>query len=964
MQTKSRRLLSTLLTLIMVLSLIPAFTITASAKTIKVTTTEDNASDPVVNSLRAAILSAETGDEITFDISVDDTGYSEDDGTWRIVLESEIQIATAITINGGGNVIIDGDDKFRIFNYAGSEELTLIGLRITNGNASEYEDNEYGGGIYAHESDLTLTDCVFIGNTAEFGGGAYVDTGKVRLNGCTFEDNAASFGGSVYVENGDVIATNCKFTDNAAVYSGGGVYAKKGNVAAEHCNFTGNTAGTESGTGDGGGVYSGGDVFAEDCTFAENKAYRGGGIYAVMAEGVGGNIEVTLCTFEDNAAAFGGGVYSEGFIIVTGAVFTGNTANDGGGIYSGDAVLGIGCEFTGNAADGEKFGVGGGVFSVGSAVAVSCVFTGNVAYGGGGVYVSGVYKGIHPAVLINCVFSKNETMDNNSGTVKSNMKTYLYHTTVAGNIGNGVYSYTANIALVPELYAYNSIIVGSSAAYGTNEPSEYESYVTVTDGDSLIEGIDAEVNLPALFGANSTDEYGVMKPMSGGLADGTAVQLTEEDITAPEGVSFAGIPFEDTAFENLVSAIGDIPAINIIHSLMWDIQGEKRAAESVNYGAVEATEGGIGSVEYVAGSLKKAPDSYKVGDALDLTDGKLKVTYDYGSSLTRDGFVSLDDPNVTYSGFNSTAVGEKEVTFTYFGQTDKVMFTISANPDSPASTPKNSVISSETVTAQRGEDGKNEDITITLTGNGNTLNDITNNGEKLERGKDYTIDGDKVTIKGEYLDSLVPGEYTFTFDMNRGTDPKLIATVTWDNPFIDVDVDDWFYSDVEYVFINGLFNGTSADMFSPNLPMTRAMLVTVLWRLDGSPEVAEAAGFTDIEKGSYYEAAVAWAAANGIINGYGNGLFGFDDNITREQVATILERYMNYKGITFSGTMEYKVFSDSADISEWAEGAIQLMSKMGVINGKPGDIFDPKGTATRAEIAAIIHRFCENVLSK
>ena len=642
---------------------------------------------------------------------------------------------------------------------------------------------------------------------------------------------------------------------------------------------------------------------------------------------------------------------------------------DGGGIYSGEAVLGIGCEFIGNTADEEKFGVGGGIFAVDSAVAVSCVFTGNAAFGGGGVYVSGV-EGISPAVLINCIFTGNKTMDSHSGTVKSSMKTYLYHTTVAGNEGNGVYTYTNDIAVVPELYAYNSIIVGSSAAYGTNESSEYEPYITVTDGDSLIEGIDAEVNFSALFGKNSADEYGVLKPMSGGLADGTAVQLTEEgDIATPAGVSFAGIPFEDTAFENLVSATGDIPAINIINALMWDIQGEKRTAESVNYGAVEATEGGIGSVEYVAGSLKKAPDSYKVGDALDLKEGKLKVTYVYesgmGDSFTRDGFVSLDDPNVTYSGFNSTAVGEKEVTFTYFEQTDTVIFTVSKKSDSTA--PQNSGISPKTVTAQRGEDGKNEDITITLTGNGNTLTEITNNGEKLELGKDYTIEGGKVTIKGKYLDTLKPGEHTFIFDMNRGGDPTLIVTLPWENPFTDVNEDDWFYSDVEYVVVNGLFNGTGVDTFSPALPMTRAMLVTVLWRLDGSPEVEDAlmyADFADVVQGEYYEHAVGWATKNEIVNGYGEGLFGTDDPVTRKQIATILERYINYKGITVPSTMEYRVFADSADISEWAEGAIKLMSKLGVITGKPGDLIDPKGNATRAEVSSIIHRFCKNVLAK
>ena len=181
------------------------------------------------------------------------------------------------------------------------------------------------------------------------------------------------------------------------------------------------------------------------------------------------------------------------------------------------------------------------------------------------------------------------------------------------------------------------------------------------------------------------------------------------------------------------------------------------------------------------------------------------------------------------------------------------------------------------------------------------------------------------------------------------------------NPFIDVTEANWFYPNVQFVVENGLFDGTSATTFSPNSTITRGMLVTALWRLDGSPTVSTKAEFSDLQSGAYYEQAVNWAAMNDIVKGYGNGLFGPNDSVTREQVVTILERYMTFKDIDIAVTHEFRVFADGDSVSSWAVSAVQLMSKLGVINGKPGNLFDPRGNATRAEAAAMLHRFADAV---
>ena len=190
-----------------------------------------------------------------------------------------------------------------------------------------------------------------------------------------------------------------------------------------------------------------------------------------------------------------------------------------------------------------------------------------------------------------------------------------------------------------------------------------------------------------------------------------------------------------------------------------------------------------------------------------------------------------------------------------------------------------------------------------------------------------------------------------------GTEP--IITDGEKNPFIDVSEDDWFYDDVMYAVRNGIFEEISGDRFAPDMLMTRAMFVTALWRIEGSPEAEGQAGFADVEQGAYYESAVIWAAKNDIIRGYGNGLVGPDDNITREQSAAILERYMRYKNIKAAVTQEYRIFADSDSISDWADSAVQLMSRLGIIKGKPDNMIDPLGSVTRAEAAATLRRFME-----
>ena len=187
-------------------------------------------------------------------------------------------------------------------------------------------------------------------------------------------------------------------------------------------------------------------------------------------------------------------------------------------------------------------------------------------------------------------------------------------------------------------------------------------------------------------------------------------------------------------------------------------------------------------------------------------------------------------------------------------------------------------------------------------------------------------------------------------DENPGTDV---------NPFTDISEKDWFYGDVMFVYENGLMLGTSKTLFSPHGTVMRGMMATILWRMEGSPVPKGKNSFTDVEAGKWYADAITWTAENGIFAGYGKDKFGPDDPITREQLAAIFYRYADYKGYDLTVKGDLDKFKDADKITDYAKTAMQWAVGSGLVKGKSGNLLDPQGTATRAEIAAMLHRFIE-----
>lgn len=236
----------------------------------------------------------------------------------------------------------------------------------------------------------------------------------------------------------------------------------------------------------------------------------------------------------------------------------------------------------------------------------------------------------------------------------------------------------------------------------------------------------------------------------------------------------------------------------------------------------------------------------------------------------------------------------------------------------------------------------------------------------LSPDKGYKLD--KLTVtdgSGKTVSTVKKSDTVYTFTMPAsavkvGVSYVKATETPSETKFNDVSANDWFASAVDYVTGKGMMNGTTDNTFSPKANTTRGMVVTVLYRLENQPSTS-AASFTDVASGAYYANAVAWANANGIVSGYGSGKFGPNDKVTREQLAAILYRYAQYKKYDVSGAKSLDGYTDAQSVSSYAVPALQWACGAGVVTGKSGSKLDPKGNATRAEVAAMLMRFCENV---
>ena len=354
----------------------------------------------------------------------------------------------------------------------------------------------------------------------------------------------------------------------------------------------------------------------------------------------------------------------------------------------------------------------------------------------------------------------------------------------------------------------------------------------------------------------------------------------------------------------------------------------------------QTAEATLNGVNYT--SFQDAVNAANNGDVITAMKDNLSATMS-GSSRTITVKSSTGTFNVSVNGETKTADANTGVTFTYTRPSSGGPGSSGGSISAPTTYAVNvNAATNGAVAADKKTAAKGTTVTVTASPSKGYVVDAVKVVDK--DGKDVAVTGKD----GKYVFTMPGSAVTVTGSFKAET-PAPAAL-----PFTDVKSGDWFYPAVQYAYAQGLMTGTSATTFAPNGTMNRAMIVTVLYRLEKSPAVTGASKFTDVPAGQWYSDAVAWAAANKIVNGYDETTFGPMNAVTREQMAAILFRYEQVKGLE-NVTLEENLnrFPDQNKISAYAIPALQWAVGQKIINGNADGTLDPTGTATRAQVAQI-----------
>lgn len=362
----------------------------------------------------------------------------------------------------------------------------------------------------------------------------------------------------------------------------------------------------------------------------------------------------------------------------------------------------------------------------------------------------------------------------------------------------------------------------------------------------------------------------------------------------------------------------------------------------------QTAEATLNGVNYT--SFQDAVNAANNGDVITVLKDNLSATMS-GSSRTitvKNG--SAASINVTVNGDKQTLQSSSSHNFTYTHPSSGGPGSSGGSISTPTTYAVNvNAATNGAVAADKKTASKGTTVTVTASPSKGYVVDAVKVVDK--DGKDVAVTGKD----GKYVFTMPGSAVTVTGTFKAET-PAPVAL-----PFTDVKSGNWFYDAVKYAYAQGLMTGTSATTFAPNGTMNRAMIVTVLYRLEKSPAVTGASKFTDVPAGQWYSDAVAWAAANKIVNGYDETTFGPMNAVTREQMAAILFRYEQVKGLE-NVTLEENLnrFPDQNKISAYAIPALQWAVGQKIINGNADGTLDPTGTATRAQVAQIF----TNLLNK
>ena len=419
----------------------------------------------------------------------------------------------------------------------------------------------------------------------------------------------------------------------------------------------------------------------------------------------------------------------------------------------------------------------------------------------------------------------------------------------------------------------------------------------------------ASLSLPAALAANIT-------------ASVTSITLPKGESTA----SFDLILTADKAFAG--AEFGLKPSADDITLTSLEMLGEIGGNSPV-----QADKNGIHYFGFFTGSNAYQPGTYKVA----------RLTYRYTGSasrtvtLTSSKIVTVDEDSKTTEG--DTSSEPFTITISRAGTTPSE----GGNTSGGGAGGGGGVSGGTTVSA----DQTAADAVIKLINAIGTVSENSGSAISAARsGYDALTDTQKKLVTN--YNKLTQAEQVFSSLPSVGD--KL--------PFTDMN-GHWAYDAVSYAYKNSLMNGVNASRFAPDSTLNRAMMVTMLYRMTGSPAVSGNSVFSDVPSGKWYSDAVQWASVNGVVNGVGKDRFAPDTQITREQMASMMMRYAQFKQYSTGKSADLSAFNDAGSISSWALESMKWANAAGLINGRTASTIAPQGTATRAEAATILMRFCE-----
>ena len=552
--------------------------------------------------------------------------------------------------------------------------------------------------------------------------------------------------------------------------------------------------------------------------------------------------------------------------------------------------------------------------------------------------------------------------------------------TVTGNLSGGTAVTTPNITAQP---TGQTVTEGSAATFsvtasaGDSETLTYQwqqSTASGSDWTDISQATSASYTTEATTTNMSGNQYRcVVKSASGVSVISSAATLTVQAKPAP--VSVTGVSLDKATLElytgdtaTLTATVEPDNADN--KDVTWKSNNESVATVDTS-GKVTAVGAGTATITATAADGSEKYDTCTVtvtqpvtGVTLDkpsmtLTEGDsetLTATVEPSNATNKNVTWSSSDPSVaTVANGVVTAVGAGTATITVTTEDGGKTAICTVTVERPYVPPANPNYRIDVTTTEGGTVDK--DPAAAKAGETVSLTPTPDAGYEVA----------DVTVTDRFGDAVAVTENpdgTYTFTMPNGqvkVEVTFVEAAPEPLPFTDVKEGDWFHDAVQYAYENGLMDGVGDGQFAPNATTNRAMVVTILYRLADEPAVSGDVAFTDVESGLWYSNAVLWAAQKGIVNGVSETEFAPSGDLTREQLATILYRYAQDQGYDVSAQADLSGFPDAGDIQSYATQALSWAVAEGLLQGFEDDSLQPGGTATRAQIATILMRFCETV---